>query len=758
MNAESRCLFGRRFHVWIAFVFICACAGRVDGYTGDDVRLPANVRMAKHGLIMRIEPTWVIGNGYRPVHVEFSNWPSGPAVADRRIDVEIRIRNEWSGDTWNQLASTSIEIPEGAMQGRATIAIPQNYHWSSLVINAWEGGRPLKECSGTINPNTTSPYSGGWGNDVASAPAFLVIDGDAPNPRVRRRLITTGSQPANDSNRLPDIRGLEIISLQEENAPPPTGPGDHVILQSLAQMPNVEMLAPSDLPRRWIELSSFDIVFISLPDLKTMIAEHPDRWQAIRHWARGGPTLCVYGVGKSFIHLPELERLLRLQPRAESDRDHGNWTLPTSQDFRRKNSTIEQLRHIKQNWSGIMSAETTVEEDFEEQFDNRRVPSSPGFMHHPWGMGQVFAFEAEDIFPGNVSQWNWLFNSITSRKLNWTQRHGFSTQSPNQDFWNFLIPGVGLAPVNLFRVLITLFVIVIGPVNYFLLHRWKRLHLLLVTIPAGATVVTLGLFGWALFADGLGLRTRIRSFTLLDQRIGHAVCWSRQSYYAGLPPSDGLSFPADAVVYEIQPMPNPSALARKRILDWDTEQRFKGGYLQSRVTAQFLVGRSRDSSAGLTIAPAANGNSPLRVKNRLGATIHHLVIHGDDDRYYWAEAIDPGEDFSASPVDLQTALQKIQPFYREHEPQVPSGFDESDFLDGNFFGNMYRPWRYFDTFSEPSMNDSLLEYGLQVAVNDGNTRLEPRSYLAFVECSPEVVVGAEDTTDQASLHLLLGRW
>ena len=104
-----------------------------------------------------------------------------------------------------------------------------------------------------------------------------------------------------------------------------------------------------------------------------------------------------------------------------------------------------------------------------------------------------------------------------------------------------LIPGVGSAPVNSFLVLISLFVVAIGPVNYFLLQRQRKLYLLLITVPLGAGVVTSALFIYALVSDGLGVRARARSLTRIDQTSGRTVSWSRQSYYAGLAPSAGMS-------------------------------------------------------------------------------------------------------------------------------------------------------------------------------------------------------------------------
>ena len=149
----------------------------------------------------------------------------------------------------------------------------------------------------------------------------------------------------------------------------------------------------------------------------------------------------------------------------------------------------------------------------------------------------------------------WLFNELGGHTWMWYQRHGMSLHRANDDYWNWLVPGIGRAPVGSFLILIAAFVVVIGPVNYFLLRRKRRLYLLLVTVPLGAALVTAALFAYALISDGLGIRVRVRSFTEIDQRAGRAVSWSRQSYYAGLAPSGGLTFPETAVVFPIEHYP-----------------------------------------------------------------------------------------------------------------------------------------------------------------------------------------------------------
>ena len=99
------------------------------------------------------------------------------------------------------------------------------------------------------------------------------------------------------------------------------------------------------------------------------------------------------------------------------------------------------------------------------------------------------------------------------------------------------------------------------------------MHLLLFTVPGGAALVTLAFLGYMLAAEGLSTRIRRGSFTWIDQARGQAACWSRLSYYAGLSPSGGLSFPADVAVLPLAAEPTRmGAMGSTKTIDWDDAQ------------------------------------------------------------------------------------------------------------------------------------------------------------------------------------------
>ena len=172
-----------------------------------------------------------------------------------------------------------------------------------------------------------------------------------------------------------------------------------------------------------------------------------------------------------------------------------------------------------------------------------------------------------------------------------------------------------------------MFVILIGPVNYLLCCvAGGDCTCCLVTVPAGAALVTAALFAYALISDGLGVRVRVRGLMEIDQRVGRTVSWSRQSYYAGLAPSQGLRFSERTAVYPDRSQSGWSDVADSRRPSgrcvWDGDQNLVGRLSQFPLHRELLV-----IDAGPSAGRAADGRGPgadaptLQVTNQLAATL-----------------------------------------------------------------------------------------------------------------------------------------
>jgi hypothetical protein len=381
------------------------------------------------------------------------------------------------------------------------------------------------------------------------------------------------------------------------------------------------------------------------------------------------------------------------------------------------------------------------------------------------GLGAVAAIPDADPASNFNFPWQLLFSHLGTDRWHWSTRHGVSFSSPNNDFWNFLIPNVGAAPVTAFQVLITLFVLVIGPLNFYVLRRWHKLNLLLITVPASAAIVTAALLLYAVFTDGFGVRARTRSYTLLDQRSGEATCLGRATYYAGLAPAKGLSFTGDVAVYPLTDTPiGQYDAGMTRRLAWEFAnaedrtgvQRLTSGWLQSRTQMQLATFRSRKSDARLDIVAA--GGRPV-VVNRLGVRISFLLVRDEAGNYSLARDVESSGTSELAPLgdaDRPAELTDL----REQSILRPAAGVQTRGTQSIFgIRRRYYP-RQFSTVQTPTGGDtSLLERSLHKAIDDARLRqLPPRSYVAVVDRSPEFEIGVENATEESSLHVIYGRW
>ena len=507
----------------------------------------------------------------------------------------------------------------------------------------------------------------------------------------------------------------------------------------------------------------------TLSDINLLPSKSPQQWNAIRKWLHNGGTLIVFGAGDKWERIGELQQLLGLpatgiDETGDIDPTKFGWITPS--------------RNEETGPPVSKSPEAASDES-----DNREDPATAPFVMQSAGFGTVVALRVDDSSTSSNTKspdWNRLLISVGPQRWQWFQRYGLSMYRPNEDFWNFLIPGVGLAPVTQFQVIITAFVLAIGPLNYWLLKRRGALNLLVLTVPASALIVTAALVLFALFSDGLGVRVRARSFTHIDQKSGEAICWSRLSYYAGLAPGRGLTFAEDTVVLPLEFAPKGDNDAATREVDWKAidasnlagplEQRLTAGWLNSRTPTQFVTSRIRKTSARIDVQRTAG--QPPKFVNHLGAPIMRLIVADEDGKLFSAENL-PAEAM-ASLIDVggsKSALRQMLDVIVDNEPRRPdlmAGYKPRSFSglnDPQTYGpNGYNPsstYRMMPATNEPapSMSTSILERSIaEVQKELESGKLKPRSYIALVENSPEMQLGTPSAKEEASLHLITGTW
>ena len=710
-----------------------------------------------------IDTEWVDANGYRPVRLEISPLAPGPTKSDRELVVKL-YPNSYSKTYTPLEISKTIEIPAGSTSVLATITVPQWQQWHQMRIEVFEDGEEIEDLSEMFG--TMRFAANEW---TESSPSILFIDADVPVRADRRAILDkarlVGGRDLTSKN-LPDVRSVAsffpINNVAGLNYNLAKDADDLDILIAVGMMPRLEMLPPADLPDRSTDYSSFDIFAISLPHLQQMAQQHPDKWQAIRSQVDCGAVLCVYDVGESFERLAELDQTLELPTIDEDDAQYRGWTKadprlhgkPFDPGAITNIYGAQQLAQPFYNGNASSSASPRKGKE--------APPETPPFLLREMNLGRLVAIAAEDPCAGKTTSWMWLFNSLPPRNLKWYQRYGMSMSRENRDYWEFLVPGIGRAPVTSFMVLISVFVIVIGPMNYVVLHRKRRLYLLLVTVPVGAALVTAGLFAYAMMTDGLAARARLRSYTFLDQPRDRALSWSRHSYYAGLTPSQGLKFPLDAEVYCLEQFPKNGygGQGPARRVDMDGAQTLKSGFVASRTSAQFVVVRATDSQLELRVAEYPAEGVPPKAANYLASTIRKLYLRDSRGDFYTAENVAPEATFELSPITAADAEKEYGEWLYNHRPENPEGYDPTRHNEAFAIGSQGSNWfnRIDVNQTTPTQDTSVLEMNLQGIKRSIESHLSPGSYAAIVDQSQVVPLGIEGARQEASFHVIAGRW
>lgn len=744
----------RTWRAWgIVVLFILTSTAPAWGQNRGVVSFPQTGKTVKHGLTMTVETNWVENSGYRPIWVTVNTSNGMPTKADRVLTVELSGSDQWY---WRnrQTISAVVELPQGATTVTAEVPAPSTALWYQIEVTTYEDGTQLKD----LSTSSSGPVAITDGRYSASEsfPAIVVIDSDAPN-RVRRlawyneqvRLILDKKR----KSPIPDLRVLinETGTSARGSVSSLVGGGQTglEVMNALWSLGRIDILNPNEMPQQWINLTSVDLAFVSLSDLRGMKANQPEQFAALTKWTRCGGNLVVSDLGveeKSFsADRSELSRLLGMPPAGASD----NW-LEQSPFARR--SGVEQLRTRGYYGNNYVGSYVGEDGTFRVGTDPKGSIPPIEIKMRTWQMGLVVAIEGSP-FPGDAQQWKDLLDRMGSDRWMWFQRNGLSQLRENQHYWQFMIPGVGQAPVTSFQFLISLFVVVIGPVNYFLLRSAGRLNWIIVTVPAGAAMVTMALVGFALFSDGFGVKLRTRGITLLDQRSGDAVTWSRQAYYAGLAPSSGFTFPRSAAVFEINQQPSDRGQDHVLVIS-DKAQHLKRGYFRSRVTHQMLV--VQPSKTELKLAITEQGDA-LVVENLLGVDVSMVVITGKDDEHlYTAQDLKAGETRTLTLSTPKTAGE-FRRRLSDFDLQLPIGFDQYAYNASNRSRNQY----YYQQIPEESIAvshaTSRLERELNESMRSGSLAA-PHTYEALVERSPWTPVGVPRFRSEMSVEVIRGKW
>jgi hypothetical protein len=574
-------------------------------------------------------------------------------------------------------------------------------------------------------------------------------------------------------NRAITTNGTGPNSANSTNSNSNSTNSDNDVAWTVRLDPRAALISPDRIPAQWIGLSGIDFIFISSDELAGLRKTRPQKYESLRQWLEVGGHLCVTEVGPKFEQLRAVEEAIGLAA-SPLTKENSAWSSLVTSDY---SATYENAIEPRNNGytmgpsNGDVIVEVPISPDASTPPENQGVPDGAGGgipvepaiglggvgptppgavapLVRTVGMGRVFLIPDTAMLKDPAYN-NWVFNSLTTNRLVWYEKHGLSLRRHNQGFWNWSIPGIGRTPILLFLLVITVFSVVIGPVNFVIaIKRLKRYYLVLITIPLISVITTVGVLSYGLFRDGLGTKVRRRAYVELNQETGRSHSWSRQTYYPSIGPSGGARFPLNSAIYPISPQPGRPA-RNPHTIRWEGSQRLARGYVRARTLSQFMVVQPTKSTAA-NIAFSEKGKK-LVAKNELGGDITHLIVCDKTGKFHAGELIEDGKSLvlkTTTSVKISTAIRKTL-LEQGLEPEITGGLVRSA-----------RGYYNRVDANSPLPDDatSLLETEITRVRAGVHMTLQPGTYVALLTSSSMVPIGISGSEDRDSLIVVRGRW
>lgn len=659
-------------------------------------------------LLIRTDSRWAGGGsgGYLPIRIRVTNHGR---PRDLTFDFDP------VGDTKGVKVRRLIGVEQNATVN-FTLSVPI-VESSTGMLHIYEGGHPLTPHNRSISVPSAANLS-------PCPPGLLVI---APSIVDCARFVAAANH---------------TISAAATGGIPMHGYGMSGVDASTV----AEVVPPTTLPESWIDYSGLDLVAISRDELEHL--EHQAR-AALLKWVQSGGTLLIYDVGKEAAALTRIDRLIEAP---EATGGKSAWQSAVASDRPTGEIKEEEEESTPGMPGGVRFGRTKSSKTGSTTAKPADTPWKGGkdaFHRRNLMLGVVYAF-LENPFPGSINDWTWFLKSVGEGRWSWTTRHGMSPHIGTKDFFTFMNPGIQGVPTIAFLVLITLFSILIGPVNYVFLARKKMLWLLLFTVPVVAMTTSLLLVGYSVAVHGFAIRSRMRSLTVLDQRNQTAVTMARLALFAGVTPSGGMRFSPETAVYPVFPTTNePSGST----VDWTQTQDLVSGWLPARTRTQFFTVRNAENRSRVDFKSSANGGAEF--SNGLPWELEMIVLADDTGHLRVGRSVAAGATVQLAEPSAQD-LTEFDDLLRNNAPALPAGFVEptlSPFTGGRRW-MVYAMGRHQTTsFESNLMERSIAQWKAGLPQKKG---LAPRSYLAVIRENPGVETGVPSTSDQMSLHLLNG--
>ncbi len=284
-----------------------------------------------------------------------------------------------------------------------------------------------------------------------------------------------------------------------------------------------------------------------------------------------------------------------------------------------------------------------------------------------------------------------VWQTLNQKVLLYSHRQPFSAKALLSNANQYLsLPVPEVKTASLFFIMLV-FIIVIGPVNYYIFQRKKKKLWLLLSTPILSAVFCLIIILFITFSEGWSATGQYVAITLLDQNNNLANTKAVCGIYSSIILRQPFRFTdQDCLVF--------NNIEKYHLLD-EPGQVFSSSFVRSRIPVYYTVNRTENRQEKLRFKAVPEG---LEVSNGLGGRLEHLVVRWSENTIYKnLSPIDPG-----AKVILTTALNNTLK-QKSSSPQEISSLCEQILRKKISLGDLqtltsYLPVGYYSaTTSEP---------------------------------------------------------
>lgn len=687
--------------------------------------------------------------GYRAVLLKFT--PTGGVfLSDHLLSVTVSSHHRFKTRV-AAATTTRVEINESDTAFTHELLVPLLGNSSMLKVFVSENGKPIGKRPLTLNFNSELDR-----RHADQSVTMGIIDPTKFNATRRfpdlRAMSTVLGQTALKVSPLPE--DVDYEKLSNKDAREFAGNLQPAWIQYRIFDPNV-------MTDNWLALSDLDVMLVDAQSLSKLRSENQRATQSILDWVAAGGRLWIYGktasesladdqwvpsrlannvARKNVPNSNKIQNQLRLAERNDTsvlvDQYWQGGVVKQSQNrggssFMVRSRVYEKLTKAEHPIVDIKSA----------------AEISKSIRYAEYGLGEFITIDQDDPFPGSFQLWSTIRNQSSdfSRGDLWIHRQGLDLHAGNTNYWRWLIDSVGGPPVLSFLTLNSAFVLLVGPIAYFLLRRAGRLYLLYFCGPALAVLVTTGLFTFAIVSDGIDTRLRTHQWTWIDQPAKVSVAQDRLTYYSSFG-ADALSFPNDAMVNPVLPLgildhskQVGESIAPNGQIVWSGDQQiWSGDFLPTRGQVQYQVTRPiRTDDPAIRFEPSGDTDAGFQCHNNMPRRIGPIVFCAPNGSLFQVESVEPGRSVEMKPAK-QSDFKNI--------------IDDRVLPPVGFVPNVQSSWASAYGRRLPQDNIPLLERRLIGWRN----RLPPGHFAGLVELdSLRFATKAPRVSD--SLHVVMGR-